>query len=853
MEDVTGYRWISVIALFCYLFLFMAFLAARKSKKVINTFMWLQVIMLLWSGGSFAMRAELWPGVNFWNAVSILGIFMLPMGYYCFMLDFLEHRDSRGKKAWLALYTLAYVVNCATGIFVPNPEVIQRAGGVQFVYEYSWPVYALFAVTVVLCIQVIALVWRYCKGDQSILPQLKPIIWGASIMVACHIAATLPTFHGFPLDILSGVVNAVLMFYALYRKRLFRMTLLVSRGNCYAAALLICVVVFSNCIMPVQQFLTGTVGLETSHAIIAIAVGLVLCTYLLYSVMKGFLDSLFIREEQAQGDLLTNFSRAVAKVLNMNEILQELVEVIQKAVGVHRMFIFVRGENGDFHVAHTGSPLDERGFVLSADNPLIGYLQHHVDCLMLRDFSRTISYRSMWDQEKQLFAAWNIEYFVPMMADEDLIGIVMLSAKARKGSYNSDDLNFLQSATSVCAIAVKNAQLYEKAYEEARKDELTGLINRKYFYEILNREFERAKDTSLALVIFNVDDFKLYNQLYGAREGDKALQRIAAVMQATIGDHGYVARLSGKEFGLILPGYDIYSAKLLGENIAKQVREINHIKDGYGLSRMTMSVGICASPYMASSPQELINNADMAVYTVKRAGKNGVLMYSEDIEKREQRPKNGGHRSGYSEYASTIYALTAAIDTKDHYTFSHSQNVAYYASELAKAYGMNQEFIEIVKEAGLLHDIGKIGIREDILNKPGSLTAEEYEIMKGHVENAAGIIRYLPSLDYVIPAVLSHHERYDGNGYPRKLSGEDIPIMGRILCIADSFDAMTSVRSYKRSFPTERAIQVLEEEAGRQFDPKLVPIFVSLLRSGQIEVKAHSDRAGQRETEPVLQ
>lgn len=193
---------------------------------------------------------------------------------------------------------------------------------------------------------------------------------------------------------------------------------------------------------------------------------------------------------------------------------------------------------------------------------------------------------------------------------------------------------------------------------------------------------------------------------------------------------------------------------------------------------------------------------------------------------------------GVGEYASTIVALTATIDTKDHYTFRHSQNVANYASQLARAYGMNQDFVGIIREAGLLHDIGKIGIREDILNKPGKLNDEEYAIMKTHVENSVGIIRHLPSLDYVIPAVISHHERYDGRGYPRGLAGENIPLMGRMLCVADSFDAMISKRSYKNAMTIDKALEIIQRERGRQFDPVLADLFVELVRSNQIEVKS---------------
>lgn len=150
---------------------------------------------------------------------------------------------------------------------------------------------------------------------------------------------------------------------------------------------------------------------------------------------------------------------------------------------------------------------------------------------------------------------------------------------------------------------------------------------------------------------------------------------------------------------------------------------------------------------------------------------------------------------------------------------------------------MNEEGISIVYQAGMLHDIGKIGIEESILNKPGKLTKEEYEIVKTHVELSIGIIRHLPSLDYVIPAVIGHHERYDGKGYPRGIKGEEVPLMARILCVADSFDAMVSRRSYKPKMEVDCALEILEKEAGAQFDPKLVPVFVRIVKDGTVKIR----------------
>ena len=339
----------------------------------------------------------------------------------------------------------------------------------------------------------------------------------------------------------------------------------------------------------------------------------------------------------------------------------------------------------------------------------------------------------------------------------------------------------------------------------------------------------------MSLLIFNVDDFKLYNQLYGNYEGDKALRHIAQIIKGTVGESGSVARYSAKEFAVILPEYDIYSAQNLAENICHQVRMMNTKSNEAYLKTLTMSCGICAIPYGASSTHELVQNTDQAVYHVKHSGKNGIMIYTDGIVSSKKGLEGvEKHKSMYSEYAPTIYALTAAIDAKDHYTFQHSKNVAYYAESLARELNLPEEHREILKEAALLHDIGKIGVSEQILNKQGPLTESEYDAMKGHVEYSVGIIRHLPSMDYVIPAVIGHHERYDGKGYPRRIAGKDIPLAARIFCIADSFDAMVSKRCYKTEMPVEYALDEICRGAGTQFDPELAAIFVRMIQEKKI-------------------
>lgn len=515
--------------------------------------------------------------------------------------------------------------------------------------------------------------------------------------------------------------------------------------------------------------------------------------------------------------------------------------MITDTLHAKKIYICINDGQGNYPAVFSSSPLDDKNFILNGSSPLVGWLKNHDTCLLLRDFKRTVEYKSMWEEEKSQLENLKIECLLPLKDGDDLAGLVLLGGKDKKSKlrsgYTEEDIIFLNSIESVSSIAVKNSRLYEKAYEEARTDELTGLLNRKYFYEVLEETFEKCRRTSLALSIFNVDDFKLYNQLYGNQEGDRALVHIARIIQGTVGDNGFCARYSGKEFAVILPDYDIYSAQNLSENISRQIQNMNRDCVETYLKPLTVSCGICAIPYGAASLQELVSNADCAVYHVKRSGKNGIRVYSDGIigirDTDEGLAKK--HKSMYSEYAPTIYALTAAIDAKDHYTFQHSKNVAYYAVSMGEALRTSEEYREILKESALLHDIGKIGIPENILNKTGKLTDEEYEVMKRHVEASVEIIRHLPSMDYVIPAVIGHHERYDGRGYPRRIAGRDIPLAARILCIADSFDAMVSKRSYKSSMSVDFAINELEKGAGTQFDPELVPTFVELVRTGVIK------------------
>ena len=781
------------------------------------------------------MRTELWPSYKFWFQVSLLGILLLPYAYYRFTLAFGGVREHKTGKAYLIIILLCFLINIPGGILLKSPELVEKNGVRSFVYDINLNVCVFFFAAAALLIHMFWILYRLCRKNLNMKRQYEPIIAGILVLFVGNMLIAVPFFTGFPIDLLCGLINAFFLLYALIKRRLFRLQLLASPGLCYAVGLFLSLLLFFN-LSPYLQELIGQYAPSRYYPLFYAVLFLVIYTAFTF-LWRLLVNNVFVKEELHQAEKLKEFSLSVSRTLDLKEIMSETIRIIKETMDVDSIYICMQEQpQGLYRALYSDKPLNDLSVSLEEQNPMIQWMLLNDEPLIYQEFKYTVEYKSMWESEKNELEKMGLRCCVALKDAHSLTGVILIASRNSRKTLLNVDVQMLSSVSSVASIAIKNAKLYERAYLEARTDEMTGLLNRKYFYEVLNEEFEKNRDGSLALAIINVDDFKLYNQLYGQKEGDRCLIRIADIIRRSVGDSGYTARYSGKEFAVLLPKYDIYSARNLVESVAGQIYEMNNRYSEMKLKSVTVSAGISASPYAAKNVKELVETVDLAVYHVKHSGKNGIQVFDAMFQNVGGIQKKTDHAHIYQEYESTIYALTAAIDAKDHYTFSHSNNVAYYATELASYVGLNADVVEIIRQAALLHDVGKIGIPEVILNKQERLTRDEYEVIKGHVEASIDIVRHLPSLDYVIPAVIGHHERYDGKGYPRRIAGEDIPLTARVLCIADSFDAMTSKRCYKKAYSFDLAIQNLLEGAGTQFDPELVRVFVECLRSGKIKL-----------------
>jgi putative nucleotidyltransferase with HDIG domain len=226
--------------------------------------------------------------------------------------------------------------------------------------------------------------------------------------------------------------------------------------------------------------------------------------------------------------------------------------------------------------------------------------------------------------------------------------------------------------------------------------------------------------------------------------------------------------------------------------------------------------------------------ADTALYHAKRTGGNRIFLSSKISLKPpadEETPDIDTRRDNLT----AVYDLVSTVETRDPYTYGHSKKVNTYAVALAEAIGLSPEEVSKVSTAALLHDIGKISIPDDVLNKKGKLNKEDWEAIKAHPRLGASIVGSIPNLVPCVSSILHHHERWDGGGYPEGLKGEEIPLEARILAIADSFEAMTSARPYRPALSIEEVVKELGQCAGLQFDPKLVEVFVGIIEAGLTE------------------
>jgi diguanylate cyclase (GGDEF)-like protein/PAS domain S-box-containing protein len=332
-------------------------------------------------------------------------------------------------------------------------------------------------------------------------------------------------------------------------------------------------------------------------------------------------------------------------------------------------------------------------------------------------------------------------------------------------------------------------------------DKLTGLYNRAFFEDELKR-LDSHSVLPLSIIIGDINGLKIANDVFGHDEGDKLLVRIAGILKESCRKGDIVARWGGDEFALILP----YTSEDDALDICKTISE-RCIESNNGLIISNIALGVSTRDDMQKDTAQMIKEAEDRMY-------------------RHKLLENRSSRSSY------VSLLEKTLFERNYETDEHAKRMCELSVKMGKFIGLPDNKLDELTLLAALHDIGKIAIPDNILLKPGPLTEDEFDIMKKHPEIGYRIAVLSPELTPIADAILTHHERWDGKGYPQGLIGDEIQVISRIISIVDTFDVMTHKRPYKDAVSKEEALNEIRRCAGNQFDPELAEIFIELIEKG---------------------
>lgn len=423
--------------------------------------------------------------------------------------------------------------------------------------------------------------------------------------------------------------------------------------------------------------------------------------------------------------------------------------------------------------------------------------------------------------ERQMYEASGVKnvLIVPVMLGTERLGLLELFSRTTH-HFSAVDIHLAQELAAQAAQTLDRARLQDVLQHRANTDGLTGLLNHRAVQEDLNHALTVSELASepLAVLIVDINDFKLFNDTHGHQVGDEVLVQTATLLRDVVGETVHVGRYGGDEFLIVAPRLDHRRAVQMADRLLTRARSTS-IRVGEHRLPLEFSIGLAAFPSDGLTAAELIAAADSEMYAAKHGNASVIPILNLTSFSADPAPLDA------------LFGLVQAVDRKDRYTRRHGDLVTVLALRFAAELGLDDASSEALAIAGPLHDVGKIALPEAVLRKPGRLNEQEQELLRQHVTFGEALIHNIPDLDLVRTAIASHHERWDGAGYPRGLQGTEIPLIGRVLALADAYAAMVLDRPYRKGWPIRRALAAIRSGAGSQFDPTLTERFVVIAKA----------------------
>jgi len=805
---------IAVLAFLLYTGLYIVVTLSKPQTEIKRGFRWYLLAMVLWSFTAFLLYIDQTRAL-FWFRMMTSAGFFASLSIYIFARATIKAKNWWGTVG-VILSVIMIGLTLSTNLFTESVSVIE--GYIIYDLADTWAILAGPS-SIFIVISLITLVRSLQKTRDPVQKnRLMYLIIGILVMIiGSSINIIYIPLGGYPIDIVANMITALIIVYAILRYQLLDIRIVIRQGLLYS----IPTVLIGTAYFLIITLFINIFGLFSGAGVYLTSLVVAVITALLAEPLRvkaqAIIDRMFFREKYDSRIMLQTLSSQTTSTLDLYKITNMILSEVATTMHLPSAAFFFRDEDTGVFQLTTQIGLDDLGNQsFRQGHPLVLWFFNQNHPIGLQEMEVLPQFQSLWKSERQLLKDMKAELFIPIKVLSQLVGIFILGPKRSEQSYDSEEIITLTTVANQTAAAIENARLYTE--EQSRRKEIDTLY-------------------SLSNQLVDTDDLKTILNIITKHTVESVQVTYARILiRDDSGD--YYCRaiypinnlLGPLRYGKVEPIAAEYYYEMVLEDEKIIVLDIND-PDWHDEEKQALFINfaktLCICPLMGADGKIGIlilgefHSSEASPFTPSQIRLiNAIADYASSSIQRAML-----HNKLEENFLQTVISLANAMDARDSYTGDHSQRMADMASRIGSEMGLSSQDIETMHWAGILHDIGKIGVPDQILNKKGSLTKKEWVIMKEHPVIGAQIVEPVKYLAHVSPIIRAHHEKFDGTGYPYGLEGDDIPLGSRILAVVDAYTAIRDERIYSKAHTHEEAIAELRRASGTQFDPKIVDVF----------------------------
>ncbi|MBE9525110.1 MAG: HD domain-containing protein [Chloroflexi bacterium] len=806
---------VPIFATITYAVVFLVVVFSKPQTQARLAFRWYLLAMLIWSLSAFLVFVD-FGEVVFWFRMMIFAAIGSMVAIFYFVQTILPRK--RKWASWVFWYgAISMLAGLLTNL------VIKSAAFQGGVLSYEFSPFTVLIAGPGYGLTVFSFVELYrgyqVSADSRQRNRLRYLMIGLGLIIIASIVNFTP-LGIYPIDIAANGVTAVLIAYAILRHNLLDIRVVIRKGLLYSIPTMIIGTAYFLIISLSLNIFHSYSGIEIFFLSFLVAMLTAVVAEPLRVQAQSWVDRLFFREKYDSTLMLQRLSGSAASVLDLLEITSMILEEVTSTLHIQKAAFFLKREDtGEFSLtAHKGLSVVSN-LRLGENHPVVLWFSGNGHALMRKDIEVLPQFKSLWGWERRDLDRIEAELFIPLKAKNKLVGIFAVGPKRSEQPYSRDDQLTLTTLANQTAVAIENARLYTS--EQFRREELDTLYsmarnlvatdNIENVLNIIARHAMESTHVTFARILTLEDDGTFTCRVVcPIRDLGQSLC-VGRTEPSTI-QHFYEQALSQGEAVILTRSDPIFSEVELQELFMHEAKTLclsplRVVDEPMGLIVLGESRSSIREPFDDNKKRLITVISDHAANTIRRTNLHDQLEEN---------------------FIQTIFALANALDARDSYISDHSNRIAALVDAMCKALEFGEKQTQAVLWAAKLHDIGKIGVPDSILRKPGPLTDEEWVVMKNHPVVGAEIVAPLTKLSHAAPIIRSHHERFDGSGYPDGLVAEEIPLEARILTVVDAYVAIIDERVYRKARSHDEAIAEIKKNSGTQFDPDIVELFCNI-------------------------